>query len=34
MGVNVAFDILDNTDDVEPALAENMNMMLVDSSGD
>lgn len=28
MGVNVAFDIVDNTDDVEPTYAANRNKML------
>lgn len=31
MGVNVAFDIVDNTDDVEPTYAANRDMMLQDS---
>jgi len=32
MGVNVAFDIIDNTDDVEPTPASNRDEMLIDSS--
>lgn len=31
MGVNVAFDIVDNTDDVEPTYARNRDMMLKES---
>ena len=31
MGVNVAFDLLDNTDDAEPAQVHNRDAMLVDS---
>ena len=32
MGVNVAFDIVDNTDDAEPIPAPNRHAMLKDSS--
>ena len=32
MGVNVAFDIVDNTDDAEPVPALNRHVMLKDSS--
>ena len=31
MGVNVAFDIVDNTDDIEPVYAQNRDMMLKES---
>ena len=32
MGVNVAFDMVDNTDDPEPIPAPNRDMMLLSSS--
>jgi hypothetical protein len=32
MGINVAFDIVDNTDDVEPGLVQNKEDMMGSSS--
>ncbi len=31
MGVNVVFDLLDNSDDIEPVPAENRDLMLLSS---